>query len=107
MVNKQAPVLTGLPTSNEAVKLSINSTEGSVYNLLNNIKASSVTKVDLTSYITVQVEELSAEDNTVLSTEKTSQINLTRAGIYRVTYSVQVPVTKGLTAQKTVLFTVE
>ena len=107
VVNKQTPILTGLPAANGAIKLSINDTEGSVYKLLDNIKASSATKVDLTSYITVQVEELSAEDNTVLSTEKKSELDLTRTGIYRVTYSVTVPVSGGLTTQRTILFNVE
>ena len=107
VVNKQAPVLTGLPDSNKTIKLNINTAEGSVYKLLDNVKASSSTKIDLTSYIIVQVEELSMQDNTVLSTEKKSEIDLTRAGKYRVTYSVTVPVNKGLTTQKTILFTVE
>ncbi len=107
VVNKKAPVLTGIPGANGSLKLPISDMAGSVYHLLENVKASSATKMDLTSYIIVQVEELSGEDNSVLSSEQKTEIDLTRAGIYRVTYTITVPVTKGLTTKKTILLTVE
>lgn len=107
VVNKKAPVITGIYDTNGKINLAVNSADGSVYNVLNNVKAATATGIDLTSSITVNVEELSTSDDTTSSGVKGNEIDLTREGIYEVTYSVTVPVAGGLTASKTILYIVK